>query len=83
DVTNKVCPAPFVNNVKAWDNFKEKLKGDDNYMKVKRIVEVNGVKKELDAYNIDGKNYYSIAEIAEILGKKAVYDNLTKVTKII
>ncbi|MDE6357705.1 MAG: N-acetylmuramoyl-L-alanine amidase [Eubacteriales bacterium] len=82
DVTHKVCPAPFVNNVKAWDNFKAKLKGDDAYMKVKRIVEVNGVRKELEAINDNGKNYYSIAEVAEMLGKKAVYDNVTKVTKI-
>ncbi|MDE6182370.1 MAG: N-acetylmuramoyl-L-alanine amidase, partial [Eubacteriales bacterium] len=82
DVTHKVCPAPFVNNVKAWDNFKNKLKGDD-YMKVKRVVEVDGVRKELDAINDNGKNYYSIAEIVEMLGKKAVYDDVTKVTKIV
>lgn len=25
DVTHKLCPAPFVNNTKLWQNFKEKL----------------------------------------------------------
>ena len=25
DVWGKICPAPFVNNPKAWENFKEKL----------------------------------------------------------
>lgn len=82
DVTRKSCPAPFVNNNVAWNNFKNKLKGD-NYMKVKRVVEFNGVRKELNAYNIDGKNYYSVTEVAELLGKKVVYDNSTKVTKIV
>ena len=82
DVTRKSCPAPFVNNNVAWNNFKNKLKGD-NYMKVKRILEFNGNKKELNAYNIDGKNYYSVTDVAELLGKKVVYDNSTKVTKIV
>ena len=82
DVTRKVCPAPFVNNNVAWNNFKDSLKGDD-YMKVKRVVEVNGVRKELEAINDNGKNYYSIAELADILGKKVVYDANTKVTKIV
>lgn len=26
DVTGKVCPAPFVNSISAWNNFKENLK---------------------------------------------------------
>ncbi len=51
-------------------------------MKVKRIVEVNGVRKEIDAINDNSKIYYSIADLAEILGKKVVYDANTKVTKI-
>ena len=82
DVTRKVCPAPFVSNSIAWNNFKNSLKGND-YMKVKRIVEVNGVRKELDAINDNGKNYYSIAELAEVLGKKVIYDANTKITKIV
>lgn len=82
DVTGKLCPAPFVNNNAAWNNFKNKLKGD-NYMKVKRVVEFNGVRKELNAINDNGKNYYSVTEVAELLGKKVVYDSSTKVTKIL
>ena len=82
DITRKPCPAPFVSNSIAWNNFKNSLKGND-YMKVKRVVEVNGVKKELDAINDNGKNYYSISELAEVLGKKVVYDANTKVTKIV
>ena len=82
DVTHKNCPMPFVNNTVAWENFKNSLKGDD-YMKVKRVVEVNGVKKELEAINDNGKNYYSISELAGVLGKKVVYDANTKITKII
>ena len=82
DVTGKLCPQPFVNNNAAWNNFKNKLKGD-NYMKVKRVVEFNGVRKELNAINDNGKNYYSVTEVAELLGKKVVYDSSTKVTKIL
>lgn len=82
DITHKICPAPFVNNNIAWDNFKNKLKEVD-YMKVKRVVEFNGMKKELNAINDEGKNYYSIKEIAELMGKKVSYDNNTKITKII
>ena len=29
DVTHKNCPAPFVENIKAWDNFKNMLKGEE------------------------------------------------------
>ena len=82
DITRKPCPAPFVNNSITWNNFKNSLKEND-YMKVKRVVEVNGVRKELEAINDNGKNYYSIAELAEVLGKKVVYDANTKVTKIV
>lgn len=27
DVTGKICPAPFVHDVAAWENFKKRLKG--------------------------------------------------------
>lgn len=81
DITRKICPAPFVENNIAWNNFKNKLK-DNRYMKVKRIIEFNGTKKELDAINYDGKNYYSIAEIAKLIGKNVSYDKNTKITKL-
>ncbi|SBV94470.1 hypothetical protein KL86CLO1_10518 [uncultured Eubacteriales bacterium] len=29
DVTGKICPAPFVNDASAWENFKERLVEDD------------------------------------------------------
>ncbi len=73
----------LVKKYKTPENFKKTWKKqEDTYMKVKRVLEFNGKKKELNAYNIEGKNYYSVTEVAELLGKKAVYDNTTKVTKI-
>lgn len=30
DVTHKVCPAPFVNDVSRWNDFKEKIGDDSN-----------------------------------------------------
>lgn len=32
DVTGKICPAPFVNNSAAWDNFKTRLREDEEQM---------------------------------------------------
>ena len=46
DVTHKVCPAPFVNNTTAWNNFKEKL------VKTKELETVNDIVLELANRNI-------------------------------
>lgn len=38
DVTHKTCPAPFVNDVTAWENFKSKLIEVEEYTSVNDIV---------------------------------------------
>lgn len=45
DVTHKICPAPFVNDKSAWDNFKSKLV--DNTPKVIELASVNDIVWEL------------------------------------
>lgn len=45
DVTHKICPAPFVNNESAWENFKSQLV--DNTPKIKELTTVNDIVWEL------------------------------------
>ncbi len=82
DITHKNCPLPFVEDYNAWKDFKNEI-GDKIYMKVKRIVEIDGVKKEFEAINFEDKNYYSIRDIANLFGKSISYDNKTKITTIL
>ena len=81
DVTHKNCPAPFVENTKAWDNFKNMLKGDE-YMHIKANYEYNGWVKSLDVINENGTNYVKVRDIAEILNKNVIYNSNTKITKL-
>lgn len=39
DVTGKVCPKPYVNNVAAWNNFKSELEDDMTEAEVRKIIE--------------------------------------------
>lgn len=43
DVTHKVCPAPFVNNVKQWNDFKRMITENDIKVSEKEINEVGTV----------------------------------------
>lgn len=46
DVTHKICPAPFVNNGRAWQNFKKRLEVNamiDNYDDAVKVLADNGV----------------------------------------
>lgn len=80
DVTHKVCPAPMVNNVKLWSNFKEMLMEDNQMEILKRTYEYENNKKELEVVNVDGNNFVKVRDLADLLGKKVSYNNNTKVT---
>lgn len=67
DVTGKVCPAPFVKNKKAWENFKERLV-DEVVESSKIIVEGNEI--PIKRILKDGSNFVSIRDLAEALGYK-------------
>lgn len=65
DVTGKKCPLPFVENEKAWNDFKERLA--DEVVEQSKI-EVDG--KEIVVKRIlkDGTNYIAIRDIAKSVG---------------
>ena len=79
DITRKICPAPFVNNITNWQNFKNKLE-EEKYMFVNRNYSYNGKVKSFKVINENGENYIKIRDLAELLNKNIKYDNETKIT---
>ena len=80
DVTHKNCPAPFINNITTWDNFKDSLK--EEYMFVERNYSYNGKVKSFNVINENGENFIKIRDLAELLNKNISYDNNTKITML-
>lgn len=64
---------------KTWTNKKEEVA----YMKVERTVVYNGREETFKCINDNGSNFYSIKDIAHLLGKTVEYDPNTKKTVII
>lgn len=58
------------------------FKGSDNVDKVKRIYKYKGKTKIYDVVNVNGNNYISVRDIADLLNKKVSYDSSAKVTEI-
>ena len=80
DVTHKNCPAPFVNNITAWDNFKDSL--TEEYMFVERNYSYNGKIKSFKVINEQGENFIRVRDLADLLNKNISYDNKTKITNL-
>ena len=76
DVTGKNCPEPFVRDIKAWQNFKNRLEEKV----VKQNIKINGKVKSVDAINKDGYTYIKIRDLSDILN--IMYDNNTKLIRI-
>ena len=76
DVTGKNCPEPFVKNIEAWQNFKNRL--EENV--VKQNIKINGKVKSVDAINKDGYTYIKIRDLSDILS--IMYDNNTKLISV-
>lgn len=76
DVTGKNCPEPFVRDIKAWQNFKDRL--EENV--VKQNIKINGKVKSVDAINKDGYTYIKIRDLSDILN--IGYDNNTKLISV-
>ena len=81
DVTHKNCPAPFVNDVNEWNNFKDKLKEVD-YMIVNRNYSYNGKVKSFKVINENGENFIRVRDLADLLNKNITYDESTKITNL-
>ena len=80
DVTHKVCPAPYVNDLKAWEKFKERLKEDDEMIE-KITVNVNGKDYKADRILKENKNFICIKDL-EQAGFEIGYDKDSKVPSI-
>ena len=76
DVTGKNCPEPFVRDIKAWQNFKDRLEEKV----VKQNIKINGKVKSVNAINKDGYTYVKIRDLSEILN--IGYDNNTKLITV-
>ena len=76
DVTGKNCPEPFVRDVKAWKNFKDRLEEKV----VKQNIKINGKVKSVDAINKDGYTYIKIRDLSDILN--IMYDKDTKLISV-
>ena len=81
DITRKICPAPFVNNITNWQNFKNKLE-EEKYMLVNRNYSYNGKVKSFTVINENGENFVKIRDLAELLNKKISYNASTKITNL-
>ncbi len=81
DITRKICPAPFVNNITNWQNFKNKLE-EEKYMFVNRNYSYNGKVKSFKVINDNGENFVKVRDLAELLNKKISYDTNTKITNL-
>ena len=91
DVTHKICPAPFVNDISAWEDFKNRLignnsvtnnvdnikeKNDEMIEKIK--LNVNGKEYDVNRILKDGKNFICLSDMKQA-GFDVGYDERTKV----
>ena len=76
DVTGKNCPAPFVKDNKAWQEFKSRLEEKV----VKQNIKINGKIKTVDAINKDGYTYIKIRDLSDIVS--IGYDKETKLISV-
>lgn len=76
DVTGKNCPAPFVRDNKAWQEFKSRLEEQV----VKQNIKINGKIKTVDAINKDGYTYVKIRDLSDALIVE--YDKETKLITV-
>lgn len=77
DVTGKKCPEPFVRELCKWMEFKRRLE-EEKMDKVDIKINVNGVKKSIEGFNMEGTNYVTIRDLCGLLGVEVDYDNTNK-----
>ena len=62
DVTGKICPRPFVENLEDWKQFKDRLEEE----MVKNIqIKLNGKIKTVEAINKNGFNFVKLRDVAD------------------
>lgn len=74
DVTGKKCPEPFVREPSMWTEFKRRLEEEEmNKTDVK--INVNGVTKTIEGFNVEGTNYVTIRDLCRLLEVEVGYDS--------
>lgn len=81
DVTHKVCQAPYVKDLKAWETFKERLDEDDEMIE-KITVKVNGKNYKADRILKEDKNFLCIKDL-EQADFEIGYDRENKILSIL
>ncbi len=78
DVTHKNCPAPFVEDESAWEDFKSRLSEKEDDEMVETIkMKINGKEYSIDRILKDDKNYIALSQL-ENAGFTVSYDSETK-----
>ncbi|MGI5824522.1 MAG: N-acetylmuramoyl-L-alanine amidase family protein [Bacillota bacterium] len=65
DVTGKNCPAPFVEDITQWQNFKNKLKGGGVEVEKQQKIKLNGKEKTVHVIEKDGYNYVKLQDLRD------------------
>lgn len=82
DVTRKICPEPFVRDIKAWEAFKSKL---TEVVREETVTEtninVNGRHIKINRILKNGKNYIDLRGL-EQAGFKVSYNASTKLLSL-
>lgn len=87
DVTGKICPEPFVRNVKDWNNFKTRLvvteesKEIDDEMVTEMNIQINGKDIKINRILKENKNYIEVAGL-ENAGFDVGYQKETKLVTV-
>ena len=86
DVTGKICPEPYVRDVKAWENFKARLTATEIKKENDEMVETINININGKCYKVarilkNGKNYIAISDL-EQAGFSISYDKNTKIPSI-
>ncbi|MFQ8686929.1 MAG: N-acetylmuramoyl-L-alanine amidase [Anaerotignaceae bacterium] len=87
DVTGKLCPEPYVRDIEAWVDFKDKLtksetKAEEELEMVEQTtVNINGKSYKVNRILKDNKNYICLKDL-EQAGFEVGYDANTKIPSI-
>lgn len=80
DVTKKICPEPFVRDVKAWEGFKQKVCDDE--VVEKKIIRICGKDRLCDVIFKDGFNFVKLQDLNKEDRIAVTYDAVNKIPKI-
>ena len=64
DVTGKKCPEPFVRNVAEWIEFRRMI-AEDEEVKKKIKIKLNGREKQVEAIESKGYNYVKLQDLRD------------------